>query len=125
MGRKTFESIGRPLPGRANIVVTGNTQWQAEGVEVAHSLEQAVQLGREEARRQGVDEVMVIGGAAVYSALLPQAERLYYTEVHAEVDGDAYLPSINWRQWREISRQRHSAPEYDYSFVVCERDMTQ
>ncbi|MEH6568475.1 MAG: dihydrofolate reductase [Halioglobus sp.] len=124
MGRKTFESIGRPLPGRTNIVVSRNKSYAPEGVEVVDSLESSLTLAAGIARTDGQEDLMVIGGAAIYAAALPLAERLYITEVHAEVEGDAYFPEVDWRQWREVSRQRNAAPEsdgYDFSFVVFQR----
>jgi dihydrofolate reductase len=124
MGRKTFESIGRPLPGRTNIVITRNSDYVADGVRVVQSLDQALALAEDIALIDGVDEAVVIGGAEIYSNAMPMAARLYFTEVHASVEGDAVLPQIDWARWREISRQRYAAAEpnpYDYSFVVFER----
>jgi dihydrofolate reductase len=124
MGRKTFESIGKPLPGRTNIVITRNPVFQAEGVNVASSLSAALELAQHIALIDGAEEAIVIGGAEIYQAALPQAERLYFTEVHASVEGDAVLPAIDWTQWREASRERHAAQSpnhFDYSFVRYER----
>lgn len=124
MGRKTFESIGRPLPGRTNIVVSRNKSYAPEGVEVVDSLESSLLLAADIAATDGQEDLMVIGGAAIYAAALPLAECLYITEVHGEVAGDAYFPEVDWREWREVSRQRNPAPEpggYDFSFVVFHR----
>lgn len=124
MGRKTFESIGKALPGRANIVVTGNMEFSAQGVEIVHSPGQAVQLGSAIALRDGCEEVMVIGGAGLYRELLPVATRLYLTEVQAEVVGDTYFPDFDRTQWQEQRREDFDAAglnSYDYSFVVFER----
>lgn len=124
MGRRTFESIGRPLPGRTNIVVTRQPDYAFEGLRVVSSLEQALALAEDIARADGADELMVIGGAEIYRAALPVAGRIYLTEVHADVEGDAFLPSIDWSVWREVSRQRFEADDqnpYPYSFVVYER----
>lgn len=124
MGRKTFESIGRPLPGRTNIVITRDGGWRAEGVKVVHSLDEALALAEDIALIDGATELMVIGGAEIYQAALPRAKRLYFTEVHAEVEGDARLPAIDWSDWGEVSRDRYTASganPYDYSFVVYER----
>jgi len=121
MGRKTFESIGKPLPGRTNIVITRNTAFQAAGVEVVSSLPAALELALPIARRDGVEETVVIGGADIYRAALPQADRLYLTEIHAAVHGDVLLPQIDWTQWREVSREHHAAQPFDYSFVRYER----
>ncbi|TXS93944.1 dihydrofolate reductase [Parahaliea maris] len=125
MGRKTFESIGRPLPGRFNIVVSRNPDFAAAGTAVVDSLEAGLSLARERAAEDGVGEVMVIGGAQLYAEALPQADRLYVTEVHAEVEGDACLPPVDWSAWRELSRDHHNACDsnpFDYSFVVFERE---
>ena len=124
MGRATFESIGRPLPGRTNIVVSRRAGYAPEGVRVVTSVEGALDLARDIALLDGAEELMVIGGAQIYAAALPLADRLYFTEVHAHVEGDARLPQIDWSTWREVSRERHAAVEpnpYAYSFVVYER----
>ena len=124
MGRKTFESIGKPLPGRANIVITHNAGYQAQGISVVHSLAEALELAQDIARLDGAEEVVVIGGAAIYRAALPHADRIYLTEVHASVEGDAVLPAIDWTRWRETCRERHAAQtprDFDYSFVCYER----
>lgn len=124
MGRKTFESIGKPLPGRSNIVVSRNPDYRAEGVTVVGSLPEALELATDIAVIDGKDELMVIGGAAIYAAAIPLADRLYITEVHAEVAGDAHLPEVDWSEWQELARERHAAAEpnpYDFSFVVYQR----
>ncbi len=124
MGRKTFESIGKSLPGRANIVITRNAAYRAEGVSVVSSLAEALALARHIAMLDGAEEAVVIGGAEIYQVALPQADRLYFTEVHARVEGDAVLPEIDWSQWLEVSREHHAAQapnRYDYSFVCYER----
>jgi dihydrofolate reductase len=112
------------LPGRTNIVITRNAQFSAPGVEVVRSLEAALELADRVARRDGVAEAVVIGGAEIYRMVLPLAQRLYLTEVHASVDGDALLPEIDWREWREVSRVHHAAAApnpFAYSFVRYER----
>lgn len=124
MGRKTFESIGKPLPGRTNIVVTRNPGWRAEGVKVVAEPQAAVELARQVALIDGVPEVMVIGGAQLYTALLPMADRLYCTLVHAEVEGDARFPDLDASQWQEVGRQDFQAEgpnPYAYSFVILQR----
>ena len=124
MGRKTFESIGRPLPGRTNIVVSRNKSYAPDGVEVVDSLESALTLASQIAESEGQKDLMVIGGAAIYAAALPLAQCLYITEVHGEVEGDAYFPEVDWSLWHEVSRQRNAAPDsggYDFSFVVFQR----
>ena len=124
MGRKTFESIGKPLPGRTNIIITRNTDWQAEGVKVAHSLEQAYQLAEAIAEIDGQNELMIIGGDQIYQSSLPDTDRIYLTKVHAEVHGDAWFPEVDWSQWQELGREDYSAEgpnPYNYSFIVLER----
>ncbi len=126
MGRKTFESIGRPLPGRTNIIITRNPDWTHDGagVRVVHSLQQAIELAESLALVNGFEESLVIGGAEIYALALPQADRLYLTQVHAEVQGDAHFPPLDPTQWQEMAREDFSAIEpnpYDYSFVVLDR----
>lgn len=124
MGRKTFESIGRALPGRANIVITANRDYRPEGVIVVASIEAALVQAESAAVAAGVDEVLVIGGAQIYQQALDRADRLYLTRVHATVEGDAYLPEISWENWVEHSREWHAAigeNSYDYSFIVYDR----
>jgi dihydrofolate reductase len=124
MGRKTFESIGKPLPGRTNIVVSRNPDFHAEGVRVVKDLMMARAVCESFAIVEGIEEVMVIGGAQIYEQALPMADRLYLTEVHAEVAGDALFPEFDRSQWRELGRQQFLAAEanpYDYSFVILER----
>ena len=118
MGRKTYESIGKPLPGRRNIVVTRDPDYRAQGCQVVHSLEQALEAGA------GHAEVMVIGGAELYREALGRAERMYLTLIRAEVDGDTLFPDIEPQQWRELERESHRADEknqYDYDFVTLQR----
>lgn len=104
MGRKTFESIGRPLPGRSNIVITRDPQYTAAGVQVVHSVDEALSLAEDIALIDGAEELMVIGGAEIYRLATPAATRLYLTRVHAQPQGDAFLPAIDWSLWDEISR---------------------
>ena len=123
MGRKTFESIGRPLPGRTNIVITRNTTLQVEGVKLVYSLDEALDLAASIAAHDGAQEAVVIGGAQIYQAAIPAADRLYITEVHANVEGDVVLPDIDWARWREVSREYCAAEApnpYDYSFLCYE-----
>ena len=123
MGRRTFESIGRPLPGRANIVLTAHPTWPAPaGVLVAHSLPEALALA---ATQPGGDEICIIGGGEIYRQALPGADVVHLTEVHTTVpDGDAFFPPLPPREWREETRQRHPADERHavaYSFVTLRR----
>jgi dihydrofolate reductase len=118
MGRKTFESIGRPLPGRANIVLTQSGDYTAPGCQVVHSVDQAL------AAAAGSDEVMVIGGGTLYAACLSRATRIYLTRIHHDFAGDARFPALDVRQWRETYRRDHAADDknpYAYSFIVLER----
>lgn len=120
MGRKTYQSIGKPLPGRLNIVLTRDRAWHAAGVSVTHELDAALRL----AKNSGADEAMIIGGAAVYEAALPVAERIYLTQVHREFDGDTMFPLIDPQQWVETGRRDKSAGSdapFDYTFITLER----
>ncbi|UTA48117.1 type 3 dihydrofolate reductase [Simiduia sp. 21SJ11W-1] len=124
MGRKTYESIGRPLPGRANLVVTRQPGWAADGVTVCNSLEAAIAQARAQALAAGVDEVMVIGGSEIYAQALPEASRLYLTQVHAQIDGDAHFPPLDAGQWQQVSEDRRASSgsnPHDYSFIVLRR----
>jgi dihydrofolate reductase len=116
MGRKTFESIGRPLPNRRNIVVTRNAHWRHEGVETATSLAAAIELA-------GEAEAMVIGGAQIYAETLPYTQRLIVTEIDKAFDCDAFFPQIDSCDWQEVSREKHhsEANGFDYAYVVYER----
>ena len=119
MGRKTFESIGRPLPGRQNIVLTRDTSWHVDGVTVIHDIDDVEQALNEE----HTDEVMIIGGAQIYAATLTKADRLYITEIDVDVDGDAFFPVVDSNEWQEVSRQPHPADgeQPGYSFVIFDR----
>lgn len=129
MGRKTYESIGRPLPGRTNIVITRQPDYQSDGIVVVNSLQQALDKAEDISFVHGHEEVMVIGGAEIYQQALLKADRLYITHVHENIEGDAFFPELNWNDWQEFKRENHAAdPEgdnqknpYDYSFVVYER----
>ena len=124
MGRKTFDSIGRPLPGRTNIVITRDSSWQAEGAEVAQTLAQAMTLGRLACANADVDvdEAMVIGGEQIYRMTLPAADRLYLTEVQAEVEGDAFFPEFDASDWHQVSEQLPETTDtHPYRFIVLER----
>ncbi|HYE36701.1 dihydrofolate reductase [Methylocaldum sp.] len=117
MGRKTHESIGRPLPGRKNIVLTSERQYAAPGCVVVHSLEDAL-------NEADADEAMVIGGATLYEELLPKADRLYLTLVYGEFAGDTFFPEIECKEWRELERvDVNEDPDsgLSYSFLLLER----
>lgn len=120
MGRKTFESLGKPLLNRLNVVITRNPDYQPEGVVVVDSLEKAVG----EARETGIDEAFVIGGAEIYRQALSSADRLYLTEVKASYEGDARFPDFDKTAWREVSRRHHAIDERHavaFDFVIWER----
>ncbi|MBO6851954.1 MAG: dihydrofolate reductase [Marinobacter sp.] len=125
MGRKTWDSIGRPLPGRMNVVISRNPQWEAPvGTIAAGSLQEALVKAEAQAEIEGGDEVMSIGGGQIYAEALPMVDRIYITQVHADVEGDAFFPEVNWDGWEEIGREDFSASDnnpYDYSFVVYQR----
>jgi len=117
MGRKTFESIGHPLEGRRNIVLSRDPHFRAGGCLIAPSLDEAL-------AHAGGDEVMVIGGASIYEQVLPRTERIYLTLVHAQVEGDTFFPSIDEDEWLTIARTDHPADErnvFPYSFLTLER----
>jgi len=107
MGRRTWESIGRPLPDRRHLVLTHRAGWSAPGVERAASLDEAI----DRARRAGESELFVIGGGAVYAEALGRADRLLLTRVRAEVDGDAWFPEVDWARWRLVEREARAADE--------------
>jgi dihydrofolate reductase len=124
MGRRTWESLGRPLPGRTNIVITRQPAYEAPGARVVATLDEAIRLAESVALIDGQDECVVIGGAEIYALALPRCDRLYLTEVHATVDGDAHFPAFDRARWREQTRERFAAEgpnPFDYSFVVYER----
>jgi dihydrofolate reductase len=120
MGRKTFESLpGGALPGRTNIVLTRDQGFAAKGALAVDDFSEALQIAREQAAEDGVDEVFVIGGASLFELALPKARRLYLTDVEAEVAGDVTLSPIDESRWREVSRERHPAGEKDeYPFTI-------
>ena len=124
MGRKTFESIGKPLPNRDNIVVTRNVEFEHEGVFTVTSVALGLELAESLAIKCGADEIMVIGGGEIYAQMLTFADRIYKTEVHKDVVGDTLFPELDPARWHEISRETHKAQENDsadFSFVVLER----
>jgi dihydrofolate reductase len=120
MGRKTYESIGRPLPGRRNIVITRDKYYQASGVDIVNSIEEALALVND------VDEVMVIGGGTIYQHCLPKADRLYVTHIHADITGDTHFPEYDIKHdWQKVSCERYAADDknaYELSFCVYQRN---
>lgn len=124
MGRKTFESIGKPLPGRTNIVVTRQQDYAPGGVEVAPTLARAVDLAHDFAYAEGVAEIMIIGGGEIYRQSLELADRVYLTEIAMDVDGDTKFPDLDPRIWEETWREHHDAGKgdsADYEMVVLDR----
>lgn len=118
MGRNTHESIGRPLPGRQNIVISSQQNYRAEGCDVVHSIDAALALCSD------VEQVMVMGGASLYQQILPLADTLYLTRVHASLDGDTWFPEWSEQDWQLISSEDHQADEnneFDYSFQLYQR----
>jgi dihydrofolate reductase len=118
MGRKTYESIGRPLPGRHNIVLTTNQDYAAEGCTVVHTIEEAISAAGEH------EEIMVIGGAYLYAQMLPLADCLYLTFIDADIQGDSYFPEYSAKEWRTIQENTFLANEknpYNYRIEVMQR----
>lgn len=118
MGRKTHESIGRPLPGRENIILTRDPHYSSEGCTVLNSIDAILEHCRDE------EEIMITGGAEIYRMLMDRVHRIYLTEVHAEVEGDTWFPPINLDEWELVEREDYQADEkneYDFSFLVLDR----
>jgi len=116
MGRKTYESLGRLLPGRSTVIVTRNKDYHVDGAIVVHSLQQALAVCQTDT------EVFLIGGAELYEIGLQQADKIYLTEIHADFDGDAFLPAIDMTCWQETSRNQHKATNgLAFSYVSFER----
>ena len=120
MGRKTFESIGKPLPGRKSIVITRNAQWQHEGVLTVHSLEAALAA----AESFGAREIFVIGGAEIFATAFPLAARIYLTRIHHHFEGDTWFPRLDPARWQLVRSRECKADEknaYDHTFQVWEK----
>lgn len=118
MGRKTFESVGKPLPNRRSIVISRNGEYRCEGVVVVHSFDEALE------HRTGQEEVFVLGGQAIYELALPRADRLYLTLVHASIDGDTYFPPFDPSEWALVEDEPHEADDrhaYAFSFRRYDR----
>ena len=119
MGRKTFESFPRrPLPGRQNIVITRNANWQYPGVNVVHSVEDAIAVAE-------TDDVFIIGGADIYKQTLPIVEVLHLTVIHARwASADAFFPTLDMNEWQEVSREHHESDHrnaYEFDFITLKR----
>jgi dihydrofolate reductase len=118
VGRKTWEEVGQPLPGRMMVVVTRARDFQVAGVTVVHSLQEALDVAHND------DEVFIAGGGEIYRQALPLADRLYLTRIHAEIEGDTTFPEFDQSEWRLVEREDHDADErnpYPYSFIVYEK----
>lgn len=116
MGRKTYESIGKPLPGRENIVVTRDDNYEAEGTTIVHSIDEVLAID--------ADEICVIGGTEIFKLFMPVADRLYVTEIHHTFDADTYFPELDEEEWKEVSRESGTVDEknkYPHDFVVYEK----
>ena len=124
MGRKTFESIGKPLDGRMNIVVSRNLELEHDNVLVAYGLVEATRLARIEARKSGAEEICVIGGGEIYREMLPRASKLCITHVHAQPAGDTHFPEIAQDRWQEVFREalpRQENDSADATFIIYEQ----
>jgi dihydrofolate reductase len=120
MGRKTFESLGKPLPGRKNIVISRQSGWKADGTVAVKNIDDALFV----VKQADVNEVLVIGGGEIYKALFEKVNRIYLTRVHAQPEADTFFPALPPDQWHLMSQQNHEADEknnYNYSFQVWER----
>lgn len=122
MGRKTFDSIGRPLPGRTNIVITRNSQWAAPGAVVVTDIQAALAAAEKACEAAAVNEIMVIGGAQIYQNFLPFADRLYLTKVEAQVEGDAFFPRVDAAQWQQVDEKMpEKIDSHPYRFLIFDR----
>ena len=120
MGRKTFESLGKPLPGRKNIIITRNQNWKNEAVTVVHSTKEAINVAQE----SDVKEIFIIGGAEIFNSVFAEADRIYLTRIHHRFEGDAYFPELNTDEWHLVSQKYCAVDEknaYPHTFQVWER----
>lgn len=120
MGRKSYDSIGRPLPKRTNIIVTRDPYYISSNILVAHSIGEAVDLAKD----MESEETFIIGGAMIYESSLPLLDRMYITEVNANIEGDTFFPEWNQEEWKLISEEHHTSDEkneFDYAFKIYER----
>ncbi len=117
MGRKTWESIGKPLPGRTNIVITREPVYEAVGCVIVNSIEEALEV----ARANNQDEIFIIGGGEIYKKTLPLADRLYLTHVHTDLPGDTFFPEVDWSQWQKVDEKSYDQnSDHPYSFTMAE-----
>jgi dihydrofolate reductase len=124
MGRKTYESIGKPLPGRTNIVLTRDKSWRADGVLAGHSLDEILKLANEDAKKGGAKEIAIIGGSTLFEETLPLAAKIELTEVHAKPEGDVFFPEYDRTAFKETRREgpmQGEKDQYPYSIVTLER----
>jgi len=120
MGRKTWESIGRPLPGRTNIVISRDSNYEAEKAKVVNSLGAAITLAENLAAIDGSKEAFIIGGAGLYKEALPLADRFHLTRVHAQVEGDTFLAEFNEDEWKEVSTKYFKKSDTNpYNYTIC------
>lgn len=120
MGRRTYDSVGMPLPGRTNIVVTRSAEFAPAGVVVARTPDEALQL----AEARDAEEIFIAGGSEIFRLMLPMADRMYVTRIEADFDGDTFFPDVDWRQWELVSSEEHQPDEknrWAYSFLVYDR----
>lgn len=121
MGRKTYELIGKPLPDRTNIVVTRDKAFSAPGIVVAHDINRALTLAREDAIKRNAGSIAVIGGTEIFNLMLPYADKLALTIVHAKPQGDTHWPQIDMSQWQEVERRPQTKgpqDDCDFTFVT-------
>jgi dihydrofolate reductase len=119
MGKATYESIGKPLPNRTNIILSNDPNFEIPGATVVHSIEDSIRAAG------NAPEVMIVGGASIYRQFLPLADRLYITRIYHDFEGDAYFPDFDLKEWKETERTDHKADDknpYDYSFLIFERN---
>lgn len=120
MGRKTFDSIGKPLPGRENIIITRDKHFTSNGCKIIHSIDELLELSRNKMD----EEIFVIGGAEIFKEILPYSDRLYVTNIYHEFEGDTYFPSIDENEWKMISKEpgiKDDKNPYDFDFAVYEK----
>lgn len=115
MGRKTFESIGKPLPKRTNIIITRDKNYRQHGCIIVNSAEEASKAA------EGNEEIMIIGGEQIFREFLPLADKMYLTFIDGDFEGDAYFPEYNKNEWKEVNREEHKSDGLKYSFVDLER----
>ncbi len=119
MGRKTYESIGRPLPGRTSVVISRSANYDHPDIRVARSLKEAFSIAKSD------DEVFITGGAQIFALALPLVERIYLTRIHCNLEGDTFFPEVDWTEWQLTEDERHPADErndHDYSFQLWSRN---